>query len=53
MLSLFPVLENMVDSRNKKSIRWLKHLGFTFSEAKPHPYSGVPFHDFEMRSGHV
>lgn len=29
-------LENMVYSKNKRSIRWLKHLGFTV--AQPEPY---------------
>ena len=48
MLSLFPRLENLVDVRNVKSIRWLKRLGFTFRDAIPHPHSGAPFHPFEM-----
>jgi hypothetical protein len=53
MLSLFPELENMVDVRNVKSIRWLKRLGFGFGDATPHPYSGSPFFPFSMRSGNV
>jgi hypothetical protein len=53
MLSLFPVLENMVDARNTKSIKWLKRLGFTFGPPLPHPHSGLPFYPFEMRQDHV
>lgn len=53
MQSLFPVLENLVDVRNKKSIRWLKRLGFEFHEAEPHPYSGLLFCRFEMRLNDV
>lgn len=53
MLSLFPVLENMVDVRNTRSARWLKRLGFRFHDPEPHPYSGMPFQKFEMRSGNV
>ncbi len=29
-------LENMVYAKNKKSIRWLKHLGFTVSHPEPY-----------------
>ena len=53
MLKLFPVLENMVDVRNTKSIRWLKRLGFTFYAPEPHAYSGMPFSKFEMRFSDV
>lgn len=53
MLSLFPTLENMVDVRNVKSIRWLKRLGFEFRDAIAHPYSGSLFYPFEMRAGNV
>lgn len=48
MLSLFPKLENLVDARNVKSIRWLRRLGFNIREAIPHPYSGALFHPFDM-----
>lgn len=48
MLSLFPRLENLVDARNAKSIRWLRRLGFHIRDAIPHPYSGTLFHPFDM-----
>ncbi|MCG8454394.1 MAG: hypothetical protein MI717_14575 [Spirochaetales bacterium] len=32
MQKMFPVLQNYVDCRNKVSIRWLQHIGFTVSE---------------------
>lgn len=49
MLLEFPHLVNYVDVRNKMSIRWLKFLGFEFSEAEPFGMEGLPFHKFEMR----
>lgn len=53
MHSLFPVLENMVDARNVKSIRWLKRLGFVFGDAVEHSYSGMAFYPFSMRLSDV
>lgn len=46
MKSHFPHLENYVDARQKKSIRWLRWLGFKIEPAKPHGVSGLPFHRF-------
>lgn len=47
---LYPELENYVDARNVKSIRWLRRLGFKISPA-PIPYGpqGLPFYRFEMK----
>lgn len=53
MLASYPRLFNYVDARNKRSIRWLKWLGFTFHDAKPYGAAGLPFHYFEMRAHHV
>lgn len=48
MLRLFPRLENIVDARNTKSIRWLRHLGFTIDPAIPVGVARLPFHPFVM-----
>jgi len=46
----YPVLMNYVDSRNERSIGWLKRLGFEFQDAQPiGPYS-IPFHRFQIGS---
>lgn len=44
----YPILRNVVDARNKKSIRWLKHLGFTVRDPKPLGLSGELFHEFDL-----
>lgn len=49
MLRRFDYLENFVDARNLKSIRWLKMIGFTVEEAKPMGHLNVPFHRFWLR----
>lgn len=48
MLRLFKRLSNVVDTRNEKSIRWLKSLGFKFEKAVPVGPSGVLFYPFSM-----
>lgn len=48
MLRLARRLENVVDARNKTSIRWLTHLGFKILPAIPMGVSGAPFHPFVM-----
>jgi len=49
MLDLFPRLVNYVDIRHEVSIRWLKHLGFTF-DPDPVPYGpfGMDFYRFSL-----
>lgn len=42
-------LQNWVDARNTKAIRWLRHLGFTIHPAAPYGPFDLPFHHFEMR----
>lgn len=39
-------VENMVYYKNKRSIRWLKHLGFTVQEPEPFGPSGALFCPF-------
>jgi hypothetical protein len=53
MKARYDMLVNAVDARNTLSKRWLMWLGFTLSEAVPMGVSKLPFHPFELRSGHV
>jgi len=46
--SIFPKLENWVDMRNEKAVRWLAWLGFKIHDAEPHGLLGRPFHRFTM-----
>ncbi|MFA6051568.1 MAG: hypothetical protein WC762_03160 [Methylobacter sp.] len=48
MLKQFPVLSNIIDVRQKKTIRWLKTIGFSFKETFEIKL-GVPVIRFEMR----
>lgn len=38
---------NYVDVNNRASLRWLKWLGFTIMEPRPHGWLGKPFHYIE------
>ena len=52
MSKRWPILSNIVDVRNKMTIRWLKTIGFTFEETieiKP----GFPLIRFEMVNNEV
>lgn len=42
-------LYNVVDARNRRSIRWLRRLGFAFHPAVPVGPDRIPFLPFEMR----
>jgi hypothetical protein len=44
----YPLLYNYIDARNKKSIRWLRHLGAEINPALPHGKAGLPFHFFKF-----
>lgn len=46
MLESFPILVNIVDARNTKSISWLKKMGFTILPAQRAGVAGLPFHPF-------
>lgn len=50
MLKEYPHLWNMVHAENKRSIKWLKRLGFTVHEAQPMGPKQSMFHPFEMRA---
>lgn len=51
LLQRYAVLRNVVDCRNTVAVRWLRWLGFGFSE--PFRHRGHDFMLFEMRSDHV
>lgn len=47
----YPILTNMVYSKNTSSINWLKHLGFTIGELNPEFGVGkAPFYQFYKHS---
>ncbi len=48
MLETYPTLQNVVDARNKTSIRWLKWLGFQMKPVVE--VNGYDFYPFEMRA---
>lgn len=49
MQRIYPRMVNFVDARNRKSIRWLKRLGFVIHDPAPVGVMQLPFHKFEMR----
>lgn len=53
MLEVCPVLCNVVDARNARSIAWLRRVGFTLLPAEPMGLDGEPFHPFYMEARHV
>lgn len=48
MLTICPRLCNMVHSKNKSSISWLKWLGFTIDEPVPYGPDNELFHRFHL-----
>ncbi len=44
-------LENYVDARHTKAIRWLRWLGFKLDAPEAFGPFGMPFHRFEMARG--
>lgn len=44
-------LENYVDARHTKAIRWLGWLGFKLDKPEPFGPFGYQFHRFEMKKG--
>lgn len=48
MLDDYAVLENHVDIRNKKAIRWLRWMGFKMQEVVPYGLLQQPFQRFVM-----
>lgn len=52
MQDQFPnLLYNFVDARNTSAIRWLRWLGFQFSDPIPYGVDGLPFLPFYRRRG--
>ncbi len=51
--SEFPRLENHVDARAGKTVKWLRALGFVIHPAEPYGLCQRPFHRFTMDSRHV
>lgn len=49
MKKRFRLLQNFVDVRQEKSIKWLKWIGFTIEPAEPFGVLGMPFHRFWMK----
>jgi hypothetical protein len=50
MRAAFPLLINVVDARNTKSVAYLKRCGFTLLEAIPAGPQKMPFYPFFMES---
>jgi hypothetical protein len=48
MKQRFAILENYVDARQTKSIRWLRWCGFTLENPEPYGVLGLNFHKFWM-----
>ena len=46
MRDLYPHLENRVDARHTKAVRWLSWLGFTIDSPARWGVEGRPFHRF-------
>jgi hypothetical protein len=44
----YDLLENHVDARNEKTVKWLKWLGYTIDDPEPFGVEGFPFHRFQM-----
>jgi hypothetical protein len=51
MLGIRPILFNFVSVKNKRSIKWLKYLGFKFKDAAPYGFEKEPFHLFYKVKG--
>ena len=51
MGEMYPSMHNYVDQRNKESILWLKHLGFTFTKKIKYGFLKIPFIKFEKYNG--
>jgi len=50
-LSGFEVLENFIYEKNSASLRWLRHFGFTFENARPYGPKGNLFRHFSAKTG--
>ena len=48
MRAAYPYLQNHVDARNRRAVRWLGWLGFVIEPPAPWGVEGRPFHRFWM-----
>lgn len=48
MRAAYPDLENHIDARNRRAVRWLEWLGFVVEPPAPWGAEGLPFHRFWM-----
>ena len=53
MLRMFDVLENWVDIRNDKSVRWLQWCGFQLEKPEPWGFDNLLFSHFTMERCYV
>lgn len=53
MKSIAPLMTNYVLAANKKSVAFIKKLGFTITESLPFGVSGQNFYKFELGKIHV
>lgn len=49
----FDYLENYVDARNRRAVRWLSWLGFKIDPPRPWGALGLDFHRFHIERPHV
>lgn len=49
----YHLLENYVHVNNTRSVRWLKHIGYSFDEPAPYGIAGEQFMRFYKVSDHV
>tara|TARA_R110000796_G_scaffold231390_1_gene349272 strand:+ start:202 stop:492 length:291 start_codon:yes stop_codon:yes gene_type:complete len=43
---MYPRQKNWVDARNKRTVKWLKFLGYTMDDPEPMGRDELPFHLF-------
>ncbi len=46
----YDILQNYVDCRNTRAIRWLKYMGFSMQEPQEYGLLKLPFHKFVMEN---
>lgn len=51
ILDLYPELDNAIDARADRSVRWLSSLGFTVERPEPIGLHGAPMRRFHMARG--
>jgi hypothetical protein len=51
LLDRWAMLENAIDARHEKAVRWARRLGFRLAPAVPFGHAGMPFHFFRVTKG--